>query len=130
MSSSSSREDAFHEVLISFFIDFTVASFFPLLCGYCGDDVRCWKPYRLVKSFGIAWMLTVVLDLTKVCLATRPAKRQSDNLDKSAFLPLQYFIAIHSKMHDGELVTFPELADQRAFVLVIVHPCGAVGVPE
>ena len=48
MSSSSSREDAFHEV---FFMDFTVASFFPLLYGYCGDDVRCWKPYCLVKSW-------------------------------------------------------------------------------
>ena len=57
---------------------------------------------------------------------------------QSAFLPLQYFIAIHSKiskMHDGELVTFPELANRRAFVLVIVHPCemeccGTVGVSE
>ena len=35
----------FHAPQISFFINFTVASALPLLCGYRGDDVMCWKPH-------------------------------------------------------------------------------------
>ena len=37
----------------------------------------------------------------------------------SPFLPIRYFLAIRSKMHDSELVTYCELVTQRAFVLVL-----------
>ena len=39
-----------HAALSNFFIDFTVASALPLLCGYWGDDVACRKPHCLAKS--------------------------------------------------------------------------------
>ena len=32
------------------FIDLTVASTFPLLCGYVGEEVMCWNPHSLEKS--------------------------------------------------------------------------------
>ena len=35
---------------MSFFIDFTVASALPLLCGYSGEDVMCWNPQDMAKS--------------------------------------------------------------------------------
>ena len=34
-----------------FFMDLNVASAFPLLCGYIGDEVMCWNP----KSFENCW---------------------------------------------------------------------------
>ena len=36
--------------LSNFFIDFTVASALPLLCGYWGADVVCRKPHCCAKS--------------------------------------------------------------------------------
>ena len=38
---SSSSDLPVHAALINFFMDFTVASALPLLCGYKGEDVRC-----------------------------------------------------------------------------------------
>jgi hypothetical protein len=35
----------------SFFMDFTVALIFPLLCGYVGVDVICRNPHVLAKSW-------------------------------------------------------------------------------
>ena len=40
----------FQDVQIIFFIDFTVASILPLLCGYRGVDLMCVKPHCLAKS--------------------------------------------------------------------------------
>jgi len=37
-------------VQISFFIDFTVASTIPLLCGYVGEDVLCVEPHCVANS--------------------------------------------------------------------------------
>ena len=39
-----------HAALSDFFIDFTVASTLPLLCGYWGADVACRKPHCFAKS--------------------------------------------------------------------------------
>ena len=50
VSFSSAGEDAFHEVVISLFVDFAVASIFPMFCGCRGEDVCCWKPCFLMKS--------------------------------------------------------------------------------
>ena len=39
-----------HDALISFFIDLTVASALPLLCGYSGEYIVCRKPQVAAKS--------------------------------------------------------------------------------
>ena len=40
---------------MSFFIDLTVASAFPLLCGYIGDDVMCQNPENSWNNLDVNW---------------------------------------------------------------------------
>ena len=58
VSCRSSRVSHVHDACMILFMDLTVASAFPLLCGYIGDEVMCRNPQLFEncwKSLDVNW---------------------------------------------------------------------------